>query len=98
MSSLVPGAALNTFEHRGGGELGAVRSLDGDVEGVLHHTRRQHVHDDLRRHRADADLWVLHRVALGVDEAAELDGQGQLAKLLLGQAEIAGAGVREFAG
>ena len=78
---------------RGGlGEHRAAGGLNGDVEGVLGDARRQHVRHQLRRHGADADLGVLHRLAAGVDQAAGLHGQAKLARLLLGQVVAGGTG------
>ena len=42
------------------------RRLNRDVEGVLQHPRRQHVLDQFWRHRVDADLHVVERLAVEV--------------------------------
>ena len=42
----------------------------------------QHVHHQLRRHGADADLAAGHLLAVGADQAVGHDGQRQLLLLL----------------
>ena len=56
-------------ERRGPREVGHARRLDGDVEGVLQHARREHVHHQLWRDRADADLSAGQRLAVEADQA-----------------------------
>ena len=51
--------------------------LDGDVEGVLQHTRRQHVFDQCGRHGGNAHLHVAQHLAFVVHGSAGHDGQGQ---------------------
>jgi hypothetical protein len=66
-------------------ESRGTRRLNGDIESVLQHARRQHVFDERGRHGADADLRIGERITIGVENAAGLDGERQLLALGVGE-------------
>ena len=67
-------------------ERGHARGLDRDVEGVLQHARRQHVLDQCRRHRGDADLHVAEDLAVRAHGGTGRHGERELLALRVGEA------------